>query len=172
MSSEETPTDYLDGQAAFERGDYQQAVNYLEAAMVNIEPRSASGGEIQLWLVTAYEASGNLATAIDLCIKLTTHPRLETRQESKRILYILQAPTLVRREEWITKIPDLQDLDENNSSGGSAAPRSNRFAPRRQLPPLPPIDPSEINTQDNGFITLMLIIGLVSGGWLFLTMRG
>jgi tetratricopeptide (TPR) repeat protein len=164
-----TPSEYLAGQAAFERGDYRQAVHCLEAALVDIEPRSAMGGEIQMWLVTAYEASGNLPAAIDLCAKLTSHPRLETRQESKRILYILQAPALVRRAEWITKIPDLKDLENNNNSSGSSTPRSNRSLPRRKLPPPPPIDPSEINTSDNGFIVVMLVLGIAILGGLFLT---
>ena len=171
MSPEELPSDYLAGQAAFERGDYRQAVQLLETALTTIESRSAIGGEIQMWLVTAYEASGNLPAAIDLCVKLNAHPHLETRQKSKRILYILQAPTLVRREEWITKIPDLKELEGYNGSSGSAAPRSSRSMPRRRRPP-PPIDPSEINTSDNGFIPVMLVLGLATLGWLFLIMRG
>ncbi len=170
MNPEETSPDYLAGQAAFERGDYQQAVRCLENALANVEPRSAMGGEIQMWLVTAYEASGNLPAAIDLCVKLTSHPRLETRQESKRILYILQAPTLVRRAEWITKIPDLKDLEDNRNPSGSSTPRSNLSLPRRRLPPPPPIDPSEINTSDNGFIVVMLVLGSAILGGLFLTM--
>jgi hypothetical protein len=172
MSSGETPTDYRHGQAALERGDYQQAVRYLASALAAVEPRSQIGGEIQMWLVTAYEASGDLAAAIDLCVQLTTHPRIETRQESKRILYILQAPTLVRREEWVTKIPDLQDLESHSGSTGSSARSTNQSAPRRQLSPPPPIDPSEINTNDNGFMALMLILGIAVMGWLLLNVRG
>ncbi len=172
MSPEETPSNYLAGQAAFERGDYRQAVHCLEAALADIEPQSAIGGEVQMWLVTAYEASGNLPAAIDLCVKMTAHPHLETRQKSKRILYILQAPTLVRREEWITKIPDLQELESNSNSSGAAAPRSSRSMPRRKLSPPPPIDPSEINTSDNGFIAIMLVLGIAVLGWLLLNMRG
>ncbi len=172
MNPAEIPSEhpeYLAGQAAFERGDYQQARQYLEQALASVEPRSAIGGAIQMWLVTAYEASGNLPAAIELCAKLTSHPHLETRQESKRILYILQAPALIRREEWITKIPDLQDLEDNSSSSGAATPRSNRSLPRRRLPPPPPIDPSEINTGDNGFIAVMLALGIALMGGLFLT---
>jgi hypothetical protein len=44
--------------------------------------------------------------------------------------------------------------------------------PRRKRPPPPPIDPSEINTSDNGFIAVMLVLGLAILGWLFLTIRG
>ncbi len=166
MSAGETPIDYRNGQAAFERGDYQQSVVCLTAALAEVEARSKLGGEMQLWLVTAYEASGNLPAAIDLCAQLMSHPSIETRQESKRILYILQAPALVRREEWVTKIPDLKDLEENNRALGSSAPRPTRFAPRRQIMK-PPIDPREINTSDNGFIVVMLVVGLAIGGWLF-----
>jgi tetratricopeptide (TPR) repeat protein len=136
MTTEPLPSNYLAGQAAFENGNYRQAVGYLETALAEIEARTKLGGEIQLWLVTAYEASGNLPAAIDLCTKLTSHPRLETRQESKRILYILQAPELSRREEWITKIPDLQDLEENpNAKGGSGSQRKSRSIPVRKMPP-------------------------------------
>jgi tetratricopeptide (TPR) repeat protein len=171
MTPGEIPTDYLNGQAAMERGDYQQAVGYLESALANIEPGSAVGGEIQMWLVTAYEAQGNLAAAIDLCLKLTSHPHLETRQKSKRVLYILQAPALVRRAEWTTKIPDLQDLEGHGGSQGSSTARPTSSPPRK-LPPPPPIDPSEIKTNDNGFIAVALILGVTIIGWLTLNARG
>lgn len=171
MNPEEIPEDFTVGQAAFERGDYRQAVSCLESAITKVEPRSALGGEIQLWLVTAYEASGNLEAAIDLCTKLTTHPKLETRQESKRILYILQAPALKQREDWITKIPDLKDLEENINAKGAGASKKSRPMPVKKLPPPPPIDPSEINTKDNGFILITLVLGVVLMGWIILTMQ-
>jgi tetratricopeptide (TPR) repeat protein len=171
MNPEEIPADFIVGQAAFERGDYRQAVQCLESAVAQVEPRSALAGEIQLWLVTAYEASGNLEAAIDLCTQLTTHPKLETRQESKRILYILQAPALRQREDWITKIPDLKDIEENVNAKGAGTNKKARSLPVRKLPPPPPIDPSEINTTDNGFIVVTLVLGLVLMGWLILTMQ-
>jgi tetratricopeptide (TPR) repeat protein len=168
MTTEPLSPNYLAGQAAFENGNYRQAVGYLEMALAEIEARTKLGGEIQLWLVTAYEASGNLPAAIDLCTQLTSHPRLETRQESKRILYILQAPELNRREEWITKIPDLQDLEENpNAKGGSASQRKSRSIPVRKMPPPAPIDPSEIETKDNGFIKILLILAILTVAGLY-----
>jgi Tetratricopeptide repeat len=161
MSIEESlPPDYTNGRAAFESGNYRQAVFLLETAMAELEPRTPLGGEVQLWLVTAYEANGNLEEAIGLCAQLTRHPKLEIRQESKRVLYILQAPALTMKEEWIVKIPDLQDIEENEKSGGGAAKRRSA-PPVKKLPPPPPIDPKDINTKDNGFIATLLILALL-----------
>jgi tetratricopeptide (TPR) repeat protein len=169
MTTEPLSANYLSGKAAFENGNYRQAVGYLEAAMAEIEPRSKLGGEVQLWLVTAYEASGEMSAAIELCAQLTKHPQITTRQESKRILYILQAPELNRRDEWITKIPDLKDIEENPNSRGGSGTRKSRPIPVKKLPPPKPIDPSEIETKDNGFIQVMLGLALVvaTGLWFF-----
>jgi Tetratricopeptide repeat len=167
-SSPTPPANYLAGQTAFENGNYRQAVALLEAALAEIEAKSKLGGEIQLWLVTAYEASGNLSRGIELCSQLIRHPHLETRQESKRVLYILQAPELNRRDEWITKIPDLQEIEENPSlKGGSGAVRKSRPVPLRKMPPPLPIDPSEIETKDNGFIKVLLLLAILAVAGLY-----
>lgn len=160
MTIDPLPVEYEKGRSAFESGNYRQAIHSLEAAMAEVEPRSALGGEVQLWLVTAYEAGGLLPEAIDLCTKLTRHPQIEIRQESKRVLYILQAPALIRKEEWITKIPDLQDLEENVKGDRIASRKQARSIPIRKLPPPPPIDPKDINTKDNGFIAILLFASL------------
>jgi tetratricopeptide (TPR) repeat protein len=163
------PSNYLAGQIAFENGNYRQAVDLLEAAVAETEAKSKLGGEIQLWLVTAYEASGNLSKAIELCSQLLRHPHIETRQESKRVLYILQAPELNRREEWITKIPDLQEIEENpNLRGGSGSVRKSRPVPVRKMPPPVPIDPSKIETKDNGFLKVLLGLAMLAIGGLYL----
>ncbi|MGP0128668.1 MAG: hypothetical protein ACTMUB_05210 [cyanobacterium endosymbiont of Rhopalodia musculus] len=60
---------------------------------------SQLGGEVQMWLVTAYQAVGRLHHAITLCQTLTCHPCSDIRKQSKEILYILQAPKLKRPEE-------------------------------------------------------------------------
>jgi hypothetical protein len=167
--NEPLSSDYLAGKAAFESGNYRQAVGFLEAAMAEIEPRSKLGGEVQLWLVTAYEACGEMSAAIELCARLTKHPQIDTRQESKRILYILQAPELNRRDEWITKIPDLQDIEENPNGRGGSGSRKSRSVRVRKMPPSVPIDPSEIETGDNGFIPVMLGLAAITlaGLWFF-----
>ena len=159
---------YLAGQTAFENGNYRQAVELLEAAVAETAAKSKLGGEIQMWLVTAYEANGNLSQAIELCSQLIRHPHITIRQESKRVLYILQAPELNRREEWITKIPDLQEIEENpNARGGSGSVRKSRPARVRPMPPMVPIDPSEIEAKDNGFIKALLILAVLAIGGLY-----
>jgi tetratricopeptide (TPR) repeat protein len=163
---------YLAGQTAFENGNYRQAVDYLEAAIAEIEAKSKLGGEMQLWLVTAYEASGDLSKAIELCSQLIRHPHIETRQESKRILYILQAPELNRKDEWIIKIPDLQEIEENpNAKGSSGSQRKSRPVPVRKMPQPKPIDPSEIETKDNGFLKVLLILAVLAIGGLYWAAR-
>jgi tetratricopeptide (TPR) repeat protein len=172
MSTENIPENYEKGRLALESGNYRQAIHLLEAALAEMEPRSALGGEAQIWLVTAYQAGGMLAEAIDLCAKLTRHPRIEVRQESKRVLYILQAPDLKRREEWVTKIPDLQDLEENVKGDRVTSRKQARSIPVRKLPPPPPIDPKDINTKDNGFLGILLLVsgaGIVGLLWAALT---
>ncbi len=176
MTNQPLSPKYLAGQTAFENGDYRQSVDYLEAALTELKAQSSAdalrtklGGEMQMWLVTAYEASGNLSGAIELCGQLTRHPHLATRQESKRILYILQAPELNRKDEWIIKIPDLQEIEENpNAKGGGGSQRKSRPVPVRKMPPPKPIDPSEIETKDNGFLKVLLVLAVLAIGGLYL----
>lgn len=163
--------DYQAGKAAFEVGKYRISVQRLEAATTLVNPNSRLGGEVQIWLVTAYEANGQTQEAIALCRRLTKHPDSETRKQSKNLLYILEAPQLQRRAEWMTQIPDLAGLadsepQERRGSGNLAIP--NRNSQARWEPE--PIDPSEINTKDNQFIWVALlaiavtIIGLIGFG--------
>jgi tetratricopeptide (TPR) repeat protein len=153
-------TDFESGQIAFERGEYRQAVSYFLAAIAQIQPNTKLGGEAQVWLATAFEASGQITEAKALCQKLANHPSLDTRQASKRMLYIMQAPELVRREEWLIEIPDLSHLEDAEGN----APVNNTPTP---LPPAKvksideiyaPIDLSQVNTKDNGFIPIALIL--------------
>jgi lipopolysaccharide biosynthesis regulator YciM len=58
-------TEYQAGQVAFESGRYAQAVQSLETATGLVDRNSRLGGEVQMWLVTAYEASGNTEKAIE-----------------------------------------------------------------------------------------------------------
>jgi hypothetical protein len=163
--------DYQSGQIAFERGEYRQAVSYFLAAVAQVQPNTQIGGEVQMWLVTAFEAAGQIQEAKALCQKLASHPNLDTRQASKRMLYIMQAPDLVRRDEWLTKIPDLSHLED---AQGNAGVNINPSAP---TPPKPrsleeqyaPIDLSQVNTKDNGFITIASILTIVTflGIWIF-----
>jgi Tetratricopeptide repeat len=157
-------TDFQSGQVAFERGEYRQAVSYFLAAIAQVQPNTKIGGEVQIWLATAFEATGQIAEAKALCQKLSGHPALDTRQASKRMLYIMQAPELVRREEWMIEIPDLSHLEDAEGK-----------TPVNNLPILPlkakersieeiyaPIDLSQVNTKDNGFSSIALILTIAT----------
>ena len=165
-------TDYQSGQIAFERGEYRQAVSCLLAALAQVQPNTKIGGEVQVWLATAYEATGQIAEAKALCLQLSNHPNLDTRQASKRMLYIMQAPELTRRDEWLIKIPDLSQIEDAEGN-----------TPVNNMPILPPkakvkvksldevyapVDLSQVNTKDNGFISIALILTIVTlaGLWL------
>ena len=163
-------TDYESGQVAFERGEYRQAVDYLLAALAQVQPNTQIGGEVQIWLATAYEATGQIPEAQTLCQKLATHPNLDTRQASKRMLYIMQAPELTRRDEWLIKIPDLSHLEDadgkpavNNLPISSAQPKARSIDEKYA-----PVDLDRVNTQDNGFIPIALIftVTILVGLWI------
>lgn len=144
---------YDRGQAAFEGGEYRQAVVALEEAMQWAHPNSRLGGEIGLWLVNAYSAANEPQRAQTLCEVLTRHPDWDTRKQGKRLLYILKAPRLKLKAEWQTQIPDLTTLEaggDRPSTLGSYNTRPRR--PSRPAPEPEPEDLSQINTQDNGFL--------------------
>ncbi|MEP0910048.1 hypothetical protein NDI45_03820 [Leptolyngbya sp. GB1-A1] len=164
---------YQAGQAAFERGEYRRSVEFLEKAVNLAGQNSTLGGESQIWLVTAYQANGQQTEAIALCEQLQNHPNLKTRKEGSRLLYILKAPELKRREEWMTKIPDLSgvaDAEEpNKAMSAYPAPTARPARPQPQAE-LEPIDLSQVDTKDNGFIWVALgVIGLILGGLVWLS---
>jgi hypothetical protein len=164
--------EYQAGKTAFERGEYRQSVQFLERASALVEPGTRLGGEVQIWLVTAYEAAGQRTEAISLCRKVSQHPDLKTRKQGKRLLYILEAPKLKTRPEWLTEIPDLSTIADNESDldfGRSKfAPTKPPKRPEKKQMVVPdPVDPTQVNTQDNRFIwvalaaAIALILGLV-----------
>lgn len=160
---------YTNGQAAFERGSYREAVECFEEAVQLAKAATPLGGEIQIWLVNAYSAVGRQQDAIALCQILTRHPHLETRKLSKNLLYILQAPQLQRPTNWMTQIPDLDDLSADGAKSLGAAGYSTaiKSTPRTKFEESP-IDPSQINHQDNGFLWVALVgVALVLGGLLW-----
>lgn len=158
-------TQFQAGKAAFERGEYRKAVEYLQQACALVNPGSALGGTVQTWLVTAYQATGQQQEAIALCRTLTQHPDLQTRKEGKRILYILEAPKLQTRPEWLTQIPDLgglADKTERDRVGAQAVPSPAKRSPAAtpQFKP-EPVDLSQVNTEDNRFVWVALIAVLL-----------
>lgn len=164
--------EFQTGTAAFERGDYRKAVTHLENACGLVNLNSVLGGTIQTWLVTAYQATGQQQEAIALCRLLTQHPDWQTRKEGKRILYILEAPKLQTRPEWLTQIPDLGNLtdqDDRDRAGPSSRPVA-RSTPATPPPfPVESVDLDQVNREDRWFIWVALgatLILLGSLAWL------
>ncbi len=96
---------YQQGLRAMESGRYREAVTALESARTS-HPHDP---QVKLWLVMAYEANQQRQLARDLCRELTAHPDPQVRQQSQRVLYILEAPQLQRRAEWLNQIPPLAE---------------------------------------------------------------
>ncbi|WNC43895.1 hypothetical protein RHI63_06470 [Thermosynechococcus sp. GLH187] len=130
---------FQQGQQAFERGNYQQSIALLGQAAALAEGNAVRSGEISLWLVTAYSAAGDQGAAVSLCRQLQRHPDHHTRQESRRLLAILEAPQLKRRPEWYSEIPDLSHVgDRAYTSPYSRSPKKPSAAtPKPQEPPSP-----------------------------------
>lgn len=148
---------YRNGKAAFENGQYRLAVEELQKACALLARNSRLGGEVQIWLATAYEAAGLNQEAIALCEQLKRHPYPETSKEAKRLHYILKAPKLQRPKEWMTEIPDLGKLSDDGSRIRLAA-SPKKSSQSQEAEEIEFIDLSQVNTKDNRFIWLALIV--------------
>ncbi|MGD1850457.1 MAG: tetratricopeptide repeat protein [Cyanophyceae cyanobacterium] len=155
------------GKAAYESGRYRDAINILETATGVVQnPVSPLGGEISVWLVTAYEALGLRDSALGLCRTLCTHPDFTVRKQARRLLEILEAPQLNRPKEWMTEIPDLSSIEDGDSSQFPVAhvrPKSTKIA--KEDPDLePPLKPEERRYNDGLFwaIALILLVGALT----------
>lgn len=167
-SLERIETTYEAGRMALESGQYIQAINYLEKACALVDRSSPLGGEIQMWLVTAYQASGQYGDGIALCKQLKHHPHLETRQQAKQLLYILEAPKLNSRPEWLVEIPDFSKLDPHQSPAFNRHSDSTKSPEKkREWIDLTPVDLTQVKTQDRFFLWFVLgvltlfIVGLI-----------
>ncbi|MBE9226665.1 hypothetical protein IQ264_14655 [Phormidium sp. LEGE 05292] len=148
---------YQVGKAAFERGQYRQSVEFLQKASALVDRNTRFGGEVQIWLVIAYEAADRRQEAIALCKQLDRHPSYDIRQQSRRLLYILEAPQLNRRPEWLTQIPDLGAIADNESKTRLGNAATSGKSSSRSVSPPEPVDLSQVNTKDNRFIWVALI---------------
>ena len=161
--------DYQAGKVAFERGEYRKAVQSLESARALVLPLSRFGGEVQIWLVTAYEALGQRSDALALCRELSRHPDAQTRKQGRRLLYILEAPLLTTRPEWLTQIPDLTNLGDRDArdrpTAATISPAKPPQKPGFQLEAI--VDPERV-VQDNRFVWVALgVAAIVLGGLLW-----
>ena len=145
QSQEIVKTEYKAGLAAFERGQYRQAV------------------------VSAYDAAGQRQEAIALGEQLKRHPHHEINKQGRRLLYILQAPQLQRPAEWMTQIPDLATISDNESQIRLSARNNNNKRSRQPETTREIEDLSKINTKDNRFTLVALVaIGLILAALLWL----
>lgn len=173
-SIEIAKTRYQTGKIAFENGQYREAVENLEKASALLARNSRLGGEVEISLVTAYEAAGRTDDAIALCERLKRHPHFETSKQARRMLYILKAPKLKRPSEWMTQIPDLGALPDNELKITVAAKSPKSSQPQKpKLTEREFVDLSQVNTKDNRFIWVALItIGLTIFYLLWLSVSG
>ena len=157
---------YTMGQLAFERGNYREAIAAFETGVRLAKGMTPLGGTIQLWLMNAYSAAGRQQEAITLGEKLVKHPDTDIRKQSKRVLEILKAPKLKRRADWITPIPDLSRLESGKGTLnlGKYGSIKKSAKPSARAEPQPE-NVSKMNTRDNGFLWLaIIVIGLTLGG--------
>lgn len=147
---------YQTGKLAFENGQYREAVENLEKASALLFRNSRLGGEVEIWLVTAYDAAGRTDEAIALCQALQRHPFPETSKQAKQLLYILKAPKLQRPSEWMTEIPDLGTISDNDTKIRAAAKPGKSSRPAPTEPEI--VDLVQVNTKDNRFIWVALIV--------------
>lgn len=159
---------YAKGRDAFEHGCYRESIEWLLQAIALVNRNSRLDGEMQMWLVTAYQAAGQQQEAIALCRNLQLHAYWDTRKQSKRLLYILEAPQLEKKAEWLTQIPDLSnvndpDLEDRMGVGSfTQAP----VKPKAVDPAPPdPIDWSQVDTKDSNlvWVALILLLGVLGG---------
>jgi len=145
---------YQMGTTAFENGQYREAVENLEKASALLGKNTRFAGEVEIWLVNAYEAAGRSEAAINLCQQLVGHPHYEIRQQAKRLVYILKAPKLNRPQEWMTEIPDFGIVSDHKSKiVVNSQPKKSQ--PKSVEPEY--IDLSTVNTKDNRFVWVALI---------------
>ncbi len=145
---------YQSGKEAFERGDYTRSIEYLTSAAQLISFNSFNGGEVRMWLVTAYQAADKTIEAIELVRNLTEHPSYQIRKQSRQLLYILEAPQLKLPPQWSVVIPEVnfsQDsTDRKYSNMGSFGPSKKK-----------PVSSERITApikEDNSFIWFALLV--------------
>lgn len=151
---------YQAGIDALERGQYALSIKNLEQAKELVALRSKIGGEVNLWLVSAYQAAQKTDQAIALSEELLNHPHHSIREKTQSLLYIIKAPRLNRPREWMSEIPDLTTVAESEPE----------FRRQRGSVPVKPkskpeLPPTEVNTRDNRFIAVafcLLLIILIS----------
>jgi outer membrane protein assembly factor BamD (BamD/ComL family) len=157
-SIEIAKTCYQQGINAFEGGQYREAVEFLEIASAMLPRNTRLGGEVQIWLASAYEADGRVDDAIALCEQLKRHPHAETSTQARRLQYIWKAPKLNRPKEWMTEIPDFGSMSDNENKTKFVVNTSKSSSEPKKILEPESVDLSQVNTEDNRFIWVGLVI--------------
>ena len=156
MSSEEQKIFddyYRAGREALENGQYRLSIEYLEKADSLKVSSLRSQTDVKMWLVTAYQAAGNVEEACTLCEELTRHPNADTRKKAQDLLYILKAPRLERPANWLSQIPSIENVAEGSSQ--YLAAKSSQKMPTQ--PPAIADTSKESSKQENTFIWVALV---------------
>lgn len=156
---------YARGRDAFEHGYYRESVEWLLKAIALVNRNSQVGGEMQMWLVNAYEAVGQRQEAISLCRQLQLHAYGETRKQSKRLLYILEAPKLEKKSEWLTQIPDLSNVNEQDLSERMGVGSFTKSVAKSKEQDSEPIDLSQVDMKESNLVgvALVILLGILGG---------
>ncbi len=161
---------YETGKDALEGGQYRTSVKNLEKALEVYPVTTKLGGEASIWLITAYQGVGDLNAAIALCRQLANHPNPSLSSKGKRLLYILEAPRLKRPPEWMTPIPTLTSEAEAEKKPQYVQAKPKKGQSSESQYQIEPVDLSQVNTKDNGFIWIALgVILLALGGAIWLS---
>jgi tetratricopeptide (TPR) repeat protein len=146
---------------SFERGEYQSAIAQFQQALSQVNAKTQIGGERQIWLANAYDATGNETEAIEICRRLKTHGDRDVRKSANYVLGILSAPKLDQLKDAVSIIPNLQNLDLSDSPK-AASSKSVGNLPRDQEFPLTDTNYSTSHAQNNWFIWTTSAIILVA----------
>ena len=150
---------YQTGIKALENGKYRLSITQLESAKELVNFSTRLGAEVQMLLITAYQAVGDRQQAIALCQELITHPNASIRQKAKDVLYIIQAPKLERPPEWMSQIPDLSSDEKDKPQYVTAKKTKTQKKAENEIPLS---DLSQVNTEDNQFIWFALILAILT----------
>ena len=154
IAKQEFKIRYQMGKTAFEQGRYRLSIQHFQEAEKFVSPYGRSGGEVKMWLVNAYQATGDEEKAIELCDKLVANSYGETKRQAQKLLYIIKAPKLERPQEWMTQIPNLDDVNENTQRYQPVSKKTKKIKPKREIEL---VDLTKVDNKDNNFIWATLI---------------
>ncbi len=165
LARQEFEQKYFNGKFAFERGQYRLSIEELEQACQLMPFHTRLGGDARMWLVNAYQAANQSVEAVSLCQELCRHPRTETKKQAQNLLYIIKAPRLQRPKEWMIQIPNL-DASKPTNTQPKPIPKPRKIEPKRQIEL---VDLNQVNTNDNQFIWIGLLLSIATIIALFLS---